>query len=326
MAESVGRSRITANQHPEEKNALQIKLRRVLAILPAIGLETRPGKTPQGISVIVRVKDEIDWVIPSIDSIAGVADEIVIADNGSADGTYESLLDLQVRHGKKIRLFRKPDLNHCELSNFLLDNAGYRWILRWDADMVAHTTGPYAIETLRDRILRLTPKRYFLIYLRHINLAGDLFHQDPREMVHIEEYIHTGSPRARFVHPGRFEAVRFPKYYQPLFWYEPYGFHVNVKPARKMLLRYFWEEWMALKDYRRFPTLESFVDARIEAEFGVRSFNAAQEICVRSVCRNYIRYDPLRFSPYPELLRPHLNRSRYRIKYQNGRIVGREVR
>jgi hypothetical protein len=145
-------------------------------------------------------------------------------------------------------------------------------------------------------------------------------------MVHIEEYIHTSSPRARFVHPGRFEAVRFPKFYQPLFWYEPYSFHVNVKPARKMLLRYFWEEWMALKDYRRFPTLESFVDARIEGEFGVRSMHEAQDICVRNLCRNCIRYDPLRFSPYPELLKPYLNTPRYRIKYANGQIVGREVR
>ncbi len=63
------------------------------------------------------------------------------------------------------------------------------------------------IINLRERLLSLNSKRYYLIYLRHINLSGDLFHQDPKEMVHIEEYIHSFSEKASYIHPGRFEAV-----------------------------------------------------------------------------------------------------------------------
>ena len=117
------------------------------------------------------------------------------------------------------------------LSQFALDQTRFRWTLRLDGDMVAHTTGPHAIDGLRRRLLALSPRRHYLIYLRHINLAGDLGHQDPKEQVHIEEYLHTFSPRARFIHPGRYEAIRFPLFYRPLFWYEPYEFHVNIKPA-----------------------------------------------------------------------------------------------
>jgi hypothetical protein len=160
--------------------------------------------------------------------------------------------------------------------------------------------------------------------LRHINLSGDLLHQDPNEQVHIEEYIHTYSEHAQYIHPGRYEALKVLKYYRVLFWYEPYSFHVNVKPARRILLRYFWEDWMELRDYQRFPTLDDYVSAKIEDEFGTNSWKEAQKICLKEMCQNHIPYDPEVFGPYPELLEPHLERPKYELKYKNGKIVGRE--
>jgi hypothetical protein len=143
-------------------------------------------------------------------------------------------------------------------------------------------------------------------------------------MVHIEEYIHTFSEAARFIHPGRFEAVKFPLYYKPLFWYEPYVFHVNIKPARRMLLRYFWEDWMELKDYIRYPTLDDYVAAHIKKEFGTFSMEEAQARCVSRMLQNHIPFDPKRFGPYPELLKPYLMQPKYLIQYENGRISGRK--
>ena len=190
--------------------------------------------------------------------------------------------------------------------------------------MVAHTDGEHPIAELQARILGLNPHRHYLIYLRHINLSGDLCHQDPREMVHIEEYIHTFSEAARFIHPGRFEAIKFPFYYKPLFWYEPYVFHVNIKPARRMLLRYFWEDWMELKDYLNYPTLEDYAAAHIEKEFGTSLMEEAQARCVSRMLQNHIPFDPVRFGPYPELLKPYLTQPTYLIQYENGRISGRK--
>jgi len=151
-----------------------------------------------------------------------LADEIIIADNGSTDGTFETIQSLREGLHLPIKLYRKPELNLCELSNFLLDQTRYHWILRWDGDMVAHTSGQAAIKNLRKRLLALDQKRYYLIYLRHINLAGDLLHQDPNEQVHIEEYIHTYSEQARYIHPGRYEALRVPKYYYDSEVFGPY--------------------------------------------------------------------------------------------------------
>jgi glycosyltransferase involved in cell wall biosynthesis len=272
----------------------------------------------------MRVKNEKDWITVSIESIKSMADEIVILDNGSTDGTYETLRELTSTHENLIALTRRPHFDHCSLSNSALNQTRFRWIFRWDGDMVAHTTGKHTIHNLRKRILALDPRRYYLIYLRHINLSGDLGHQDPKEMVHIEEYVHTYSPKARYIHPGRFEAIKVPKYYRVLFWYDPYSFHVNVKPARRMLLRYFWEDWMELKDYQRFPTLEDYVSEKIESEFGTTSWNEAQKICLQKICQHHITYDPEVFGPYPELLKPFLVRPKYRLRYKDGKIIGRD--
>lgn len=313
---------ITANQYPHRRNLFTRLARNILSFSSGLFLASS-HKTPDGISIMMRIKDEADWIKPSIESIHGIADEIIVVDNGSTDGTYEILEEMASNERGLIKLWRKPDLNHCELSNFSLEQTNFRWIFRWDGDMIAHTSGDHNILTLRERLLSLNSKRDYLIYLKHINLSGDLFHQNPEEMVHIEEYINTYSAQAHYVHPGRFEAIKVPKYYRPLFWYEPYSFHVNVKPARRMLLRYFWEEWMELKDYKKYPKIEDYFNEKIKDEFGTDSWKEAERFCVKRVCNNFVRYDPQIFGPYPDLLKPYLEKPKYRLIYKDGKIIGR---
>jgi len=314
----------TVNQSPQRTNYFSRAFRSFTGFLPALGLYPAALQRSQGISIYMRVKNERDWIAASIASIRGIADEVIVVDNGSTDGTYEILQDMVSIENGRLKLWQKPELHHGDLSNFALERTSFRWVFRWDGDMIAHTSGKHPIAKLRDRILALHPKRHYLIYLRHINLSGDLFHQDPREMLHIEEYIHTFSESARFVHPGRFEAVRFSFYYKPLFWYEPYVFHVNIKTAQRMLLRYFWEDWMELKDYIRYPTLEDYAAAHIEKEFGTTLMEEAQTLCVSRMLQNHIPFDPERFGSYPELLKPYLTQPKYLIQYENGRISGRK--
>ena len=54
------------------------------------------------------------------------------------------------------------------------------------------------------------------------------------------------------------------------------------------------------------------------------SWQEAQKICLQKICQNHIPYDPKVFGPYPELLKPHLESPKYRLKYENGKIVGRD--
>lgn len=289
---------------------------------PLTGLITRPDRKT-GISVFMRVKNEVDWIRPSILSLQGFADEIIVVDNGSQDGTVDLIKKLQEITTTPLLLFEKPKLDINTLSNFAVAQTTFRWVVRWDGDFVAHTTGKNAISNLRQRIFSLDPRCYHLIYLRLINLCGDLFHQNSMEMVHIEEYIHTFSDQAHYIHPGRFEALKTPIYYRVHFWYETYAFHVNVKSSRRMLMRYFWEDWMELKDYKQYPRLEDYVKAHLPEAFGTSSLDEAEQICMLNAAQNYTPYRQDLFGPYPELLQAQLKEPKYQLLYDDNRISGR---
>jgi len=314
---------VTTNQSPHRLNHASRAIRSLMSLFPAAGFFYNRPDRPRGISIYMRVKDEKHWIAASIASIRAIADEIIVVDNGSSDGTFEILQELAKQDNRRLKLWQKPELHHGDLSNFALEQTSFHWVFRWDGDMIAHTDGRYPITELRTRLLDLNPDRYYVIYLRHVNLSGDFFHQDPREMVHIEEYVHTFSITSRFIHPGRYEAVKFPIFYKPLFWYEPYVFHVNIKPARRMLLRYFWEDWMERKDYVRYPSLEDYTTAHIEKEFGTTVMEEAQQKCLVKILENHIPFDTGRFGPYPKILIPLLDTIPYRIQYQKGCISGR---
>ena len=66
---------ITANQQPEKENYSSRFLRTIQSYAPYLGIIASPNRPP-GISVIMRVKNEKDWVTLSIQSIKSIADEI----------------------------------------------------------------------------------------------------------------------------------------------------------------------------------------------------------------------------------------------------------
>jgi hypothetical protein len=81
---------------------------------------------------------------------------------------------------------------------------------------------------------------------------------------------------------------------------------------------------MELKDYTKYPKLEDYVNEKIKDEFGTDSRAEAERLCVKRVCGNFIPYDPQIFGPYPDLLRPYLEKSKYKLIYENGKIIGRD--
>ena len=104
-------------KNPETKNYLSRLFRSVASQAPLLRMVPFP-KRPQGISIIMRVKDEVDWIKPSILSIKDIADEIVIIDNGSTDGTYQVLEEMASKEKGLISIWQRPDLDQCSLSNF----------------------------------------------------------------------------------------------------------------------------------------------------------------------------------------------------------------
>jgi glycosyltransferase involved in cell wall biosynthesis len=307
-------------------------LRKLLRYAPWLGVVPHPGRRPPGLTAVVRVKNEEDWIDVSLRSVADVVDELVVVDNGSTDRTPDILADLRRALGPKLRRFARPDLDHVDLSNFALDQVAYRWALKWDGDFVARTTGPHAIRGLRERLLALPAHRHVHVRLTAVELMGDLWHQCPGYELRREPFASVVSPSLRFTRvvrafdtapPGwprilrpagtpyviHFEDVRVPLYYDVAQWDEPYFFHLQVKSPLRMYLRDCWSDWLENPDLqRRFAGLEDYALARARRAWNVATLHDAAETYMARLRELLIPYSIERFGEHPAMLEPYLAR------------------
>ena len=310
--------------------ALSTPVRAVAGLAPLVRLAPRPDARPMGVSALVRVKDEEDWVEASLRSLEGFADEIIVIDNGSTDSTLDRVLALGPTLAAELRAEAAPALDHAALSNAVLARARFRWVIRWDADFVAHTSGPNALRRLRAVLAAFPPWRHACVHPALVELAGDLRHQFPDLKVRYDSHVLTYSPRLKYrtrrvreagrARPIAVESLRLPPWYAIGRWETPAIFHVNVKPARRLLLRHFWQEWWA---ERPGCSLEDYAAARTAAEWGASSLDAAARAFVARYCGRLVPFDPAPYGGYPELLAPALASPRYRVLHRDGRVVGR---
>jgi glycosyltransferase involved in cell wall biosynthesis len=308
-------------------------LRKLFSRAPALGLAPHPGGRPRGISALVRVKNEEEWIEPCLLSVGDAVDELIVVDNGSTDGTSEILARVARTLGPKVTLFSRPGLDHVDLSNFALSQAKYRWVLKWDGDFVARTTGPHAIARLRERILGLPESRYFHVRLTCVELMGDLWHQCPGWELRHEPFTSVRSPALRFVRVSRvldgpppgwprilrdprapfpihFEDVRVPLYYEVAQWPEPYFFHLQIKKPLRMYLRDCWADWAenpALQG--RFASLEDYALHRAQRAWSVGTLQEAADAYMARVWDLLVPYSIERFGEHPHVLKPYLGAS-----------------
>ena len=295
---------------------------------PALGLVTPASARPMGVSALVRARDEEAWIEPSLRSLEGFADEIVLVDNGSSDSTVERARALVGRLGLEVRIDSAPGLDHTALSNRVLELARFRWLIRWDADCVAHTAGPNALRELRRRLLELPPWRHVCIHPAAVEVAGDLFHRVPEIAVRYDAHVVTYSPALRYEtavtraggRPIAIEFLRLPRYYAIERWPTPAIFHVSVKPAWRMLLRHFWLEWWA---ERPAMSLQEYALQRARKEWGAANLDDAAATFTARYCRRLVPFDPAPYGGYPALLAPALAERRFHVLYADGAIVGR---
>ena len=279
---------------------------------------------PNGLSVMMTIKDEEDWIERSIVSIAPIADDIVTVDNGSTDESPAILARLERKFAGKLRVFHFDREDYCAAVNFTLASTRYKWILRWHGDFVARTTGELAVLKLAQRLSSLDQNRYFCVWIGPVSLDGDLFHQIPQAVVELEPLAFVYSPALHYEQVGRFEVLRVPWYYKRLDWRELYFFHMRyVKPARRILYRFYWTEWMSLPDKSRYPTLDLYVRHRIEETYGTSDLREATRRRIQDLGRELAPYDKARFGEYPAIIAPDLEHPKYRLIYDGARIVSR---
>ena len=303
-------------------------------VLSYIGIFPKPqGK--EGISVVIRTRNEEEWIEYSLKSLKNFADEIVVVD-ASTDRTPEIIEEISSRLNLNVKLIRYrpkyPDTcmlrqeDYVIQSNLALKSASYRWIVRWDGDFVAHTSGPSSIHILREFLLELPKNINHVVYVPVVNLDGDVFHQAKGGELNIEVRALTNTEDITYFDARSFEKLHVPYYYKPILIRNQYPiFHMRtVKNKFKVLFRAFWTLWRDLNDYKRFPRLEDYVMYEAKRRWGIENLEEAANYYINNIlCKRLVRYDRNRFGDYPELLKPELEKPRYRIIYRDGKIVGR---
>jgi (heptosyl)LPS beta-1,4-glucosyltransferase len=81
------------------------------------------------LTVLIPCKNERLNIKDCIESVRGIADEILIADSGSTDGTLEI-----VRGLGGCRIIEREYVNSANFKNWAIPQAKHEWVLVVDAD------------------------------------------------------------------------------------------------------------------------------------------------------------------------------------------------
>lgn len=84
---------------------------------------------PSALTALIPCKDELIHIRDCIDSLRGVADEILVADSGSTDGTLEAVLA-----DPTCRVIQREYRNSADFKNWAIVQAKHEWIILLDAD------------------------------------------------------------------------------------------------------------------------------------------------------------------------------------------------
>jgi glycosyltransferase involved in cell wall biosynthesis len=80
------------------------------------------------LTVIIPCRDEQRNIAACIESVQGLADEIIVADNGSTDGT------LAIARRLGCRIIEREFIGYANFKNWAIPQAEHEWVLILDAD------------------------------------------------------------------------------------------------------------------------------------------------------------------------------------------------
>ena len=261
----------------------------------------KANKLKPGISAVVAAKNE-EYIIPfCLNSLIGIADQVICIDNGSDDNTF-SLME-KFKHENPnldIKVFSMPNalLGDCREKGLI--ETDYQWHLRWDADMVCKTTGPESMHILREKTLKNNKPR--AIQLPRTNLDGDFYHTskispviDPGEpiLVRFSKYI-------KYVEYGKFDTIKLPLFYKTEKEQNKFYFHCQgLKAQERLIYRQCYFIWRDLVNKASDPTLknklENFKEFKSFYELELFGTNDSKELKYRydkQYCElHYTKYD-----------------------------------
>jgi glycosyltransferase involved in cell wall biosynthesis len=262
--------------------------------------------------------------------LIGFADQIVCIDNGSNDGTLRKMEEFRERFRDRVEVdvVSMPGALLGDCRDEGLRRTRYQWHLRWDADLVAKTSGPESMLDLRARVL--TDQRPRTIQLPATSLIGDLRHAgrfgpvvDPGEPILVR--FGRGIEYREF---GRFDALRAPLHYAQRAEQGRHYFHMaGLKSDENLIHRFHYFIWRELVN-REGPALdpalrdlEDFKRIRNLELFGTNEPRSLKFRYQRQLSYHFVRYDESEHGAYPEVLREELARPdpRFEVTYRDDR-------
>lgn len=317
--------------------------RYFFSLLPCAGLIPPPSR-PQGISAILRVLDEKNWLEASIDSLKDHVEEIIAVDTGSTDGSLEILERLSGKV-KNLKVFRFPGGTPWEFNNFAIEKTSYRWIMKWDADCVAFSGAAGPLGGITEYVRSLNLRMYYYINPGLIELTGDFYHQFPDMRVRGDMELFTYSEGARYVPiertfdrspyplklPAgyspepfsiRMDGIRLPRYYRILAFGEAVAYHINIKPAVRQLLGYFFLQWLASEGFSKKQTLADYALEQVKTKWGYGDLQSAADFYMTEYTKLLVRYDES-LGALPGNIKALAAGSPFKIIYEAGRPARR---
>jgi glycosyltransferase involved in cell wall biosynthesis len=196
----------------------------------------------QKLTVIVPCKNERKNIRPCLESAKLVADELLVADSGSSDGTLDIIAEVG-----GCRLIEREYVNSGNFKNWAIPQASHPWVLIVDAD--ERVTEPLAAEI--NALLAAGPRHdgydiyranYFLGHrIRHAGWGSDkvmrLFRRDlgryQGESDHAEVHVASGRTshlKARLEH---FTYWTYDQYFRKLERYTVQGAQMKHAAGRR---------------------------------------------------------------------------------------------
>jgi glycosyltransferase involved in cell wall biosynthesis len=196
----------------------------------------------QKLTVIIPCKNERKNIRPCIASAKLVADEVIVADSGSTDGTLEI-----VREIGGCRIVEREYVNSGNFKNWAIPQAAHSWVLIVDAD--ERVTLPLAVEigslladVPRHQGFHIYRANYFLGHrVRHGGWGSDkvlrLFHRDVGRYVgesdHAEISVAPGSTGRLSARLEHFTYWTYDQYFQKLRRYTVQGAEARHAAGRR---------------------------------------------------------------------------------------------
>lgn len=296
---------------------------------------TRDGKPLlPGITAIVAARDEEYTIGMCLQSLVGIADQVVCIDNGSADATLRIMKEFREKNRNKIEIdiLEMPGalLGDCREAG--LQHTRHQWHLRWDADMVCKTSGPEDMKQLRDKVLKDNLPR--AIQLPRTNLMGDLHHtySNPNIIVDPGEPILVRFGKDIYYKEyGKFDSIKVPLYYRQEKENKRYYFHLSgLKSANNLLHRWFYFEWRdSVNKYKSRgvdapPEIGDYEKFKIK--FASERLNTSEPMSVqfrflRQFASQLQKYDATKYGEYPEVVlqKEKEETQRFEVIYKDGK-------